>query len=69
MEGMEHPNAKVYRGLRLLSPDGAMITEIDCLADFCRENDLKPTSLCAVLNGRRKSTKGWELANDNIIAS
>ena len=69
MEGMEHPNAKVYRGLRLLSPDGAMITDIDCLASFCRQNDLEPTRLCAVLNGRRKSTKGWKLASDNIIAS
>jgi group I intron endonuclease len=69
MEGMEHPNAKIYQGLRLLSPDGAMITDIDCLASFCRQNDLEPTRLCAVLNGRRKSTKGWKLASDNTIAS
>lgn len=61
MAGMKHPKAKVYRGLRLLSPDGVLITDIDCLADFCRQYNLKPTKLCGVLKGRRKSTSGWSL--------
>ena len=29
---------------------------------ICRLHDLQATKLCAVLKGRRKTTKGWKLA-------
>jgi group I intron endonuclease len=60
--GIAHSNSKVYDNIELLSPNGLVITRIECLADFCRLHDLEPTKLCAVLKGRRKSTKGWKLA-------
>lgn len=60
--GTEHHNSKTYLGLQLIGPDGVVITEIQCLAAFCRLYGLAPTKLCAVLKGRRKSTKGWSLA-------
>ena len=60
--GITHCNSKVYDNIELLSPNGLVITRIECLADFCRLHDLEPTKLCAVLKRRRKSTKGWKLA-------
>lgn len=62
MLGAKHPNAKKYTNIALLSPDNILYTEIDCLADFCRLNNLRPTDLCSVIKGRKKSTKGWKLA-------
>jgi len=60
--GTEHPNSKTYKNIQLLSPDGVIVTEIECLADFCRLHNIQATKLCAVLKGRRKMTKGWKLA-------
>lgn len=42
----------------IISPRGEIIKEKN-ITEFCRQNKLEATNLCKVLNGKRKSHKGW----------
>lgn len=46
----------------IVSPDGIVYSNITNIKEFCGEHSLQSTNLGAVLNGRRKSHKGWKLA-------
>lgn len=56
----EHFAAKKFK---LLSPDGE-IYEGTNITKFCQEHELCKENITAVLNGRRKSHKGWRDADD-----
>jgi len=64
MKGMMHPNAKVYEDIKLIAPDGTIHNRIECLNEFCRHYQLSSSRLCAVLNMRVKTHKGWKLASN-----
>ena len=51
---------KVY--LPLISPEGLVYPSLENVKAFCREHHLQDTNLRLVLNGTRKSHKGWKLA-------
>jgi hypothetical protein len=55
MSGENHPRA---RPVVLISPEGAEY-ELSCYYPFCREHGLDGRNICAVLQGKRKSHKGW----------
>lgn len=61
MAGMKHPKAKVVSGFRLISPNGTIYTSIACVSVFAKEHGLNENLLRWVLNGKRKSHKGWKL--------
>lgn len=46
----------------ILSPEGIVYSNITNIKEFCREHSLQNTNLGAVLNGHRKTHKGWKLA-------
>jgi hypothetical protein len=54
-ENMEHAFAKTYK---FLSPNKEIV-EIYNLEKFCFENNLDPSNMNKVFNGKRKSCKGW----------
>jgi group I intron endonuclease len=47
----------------LVSPEGVIYEHIHNLSVFAKEHDLIPQSLNKVVNGIRKSLKGWKLLN------
>lgn len=49
---------KISKPFKLLSPEGSII-EGRNIRKFCRENNLKPSNICAVIKNKRKSHKGW----------
>lgn len=57
-------NSKIYDLSQnpLIGPNGQIILKIENLAEFCRNHNLG-SGLCAVLNGKYKSSRGWYLAN------
>jgi len=57
--GMEHYKAKIYDNLNLVSPNGELVTRIECLATFCRDNGLQTSNFHHLINGKIKSHKGW----------
>lgn len=42
-----------------LIKDGKIV-EFSCLSHFCRENNLSSGHVCELLQGKRKSVKGWK---------
>lgn len=57
--GIKNPFAKIYDGIKLISPDGTIYTKIECLSTFAKENNLCVAHLCSLLSGKRKQHKGW----------
>lgn len=49
---------KTSRYFELLSPSGELHTGKN-MTDFCRKNNLTPSAVCRVLNGKAKHHKGW----------
>lgn len=49
------------RSAKLTSPTGEII-EVKNVSAFCRENEVKPNSIFALLRGRINCTKGWTRA-------
>jgi group I intron endonuclease len=45
----------------LISPTGEVFTNIDNIKEFAKQHNLQHTNLGAVLNGHRKSHKGWRV--------
>lgn len=43
---------------RLIKDD--KIVEFSCLSHFCKENNLSSGHICELLQGKRKSVKGWK---------
>jgi len=62
MSGVNNPNAKPLAGLKLMDPDGTIHTTIECLTSFAKDHGLSPGHLRSLLQGKRKSHKGWKLA-------
>lgn len=48
----------LHRGGRLIKND--KIVEFSCLSHFCKENNLSSGHICELLQGKRKSVKGWK---------
>lgn len=61
MTGTKHSRMKVYDGLSLLSPEGKLVTRIECLRLFAKEHDLQASNLHHLLTGKIKSHKGWTI--------
>jgi len=56
----EYAAEKLSKPFRLLSPSGEIEEGIN-ISKFCRENDLDRGHISSVLNGKRKSHKGYKL--------
>lgn len=54
-------NLKKGRCVSVRDPHGALHTVVNA-AQFCRDHELQQANFNAVLNGKRKSHKGWTLA-------
>lgn len=54
-------NKSLHKG-GVLEKDG-VIVEFSCIAHFCQENNLSCGHICELLNGKRKSVKGWRKYN------
>jgi group I intron endonuclease len=65
--GLKHPKAKIYENINLQSPNGSLYTKIECAAEFARLNRLNIKNLNQLLNGKRKSHKGWRLLTSNLV--
>lgn len=50
---------------KIISPEGVLYT-INTLGTFAKEHNLHEGNLSSVLNGRRKSHKGWKLAEGEL---
>lgn len=59
--GRNSHNSKNYKNLQLISPEGILFTEIECLTSFCLEYNLQIPNLCKVLQGKRHTHKGWRI--------
>ena len=59
--GIKSPRAKVYSNIKLQSPDNKIYTKVECAAEFARTHDLNIKNFNQMLNGKRKSHKGWKL--------
>lgn len=53
-------NAHRAKEFKLLSPDGSLVLGKN-IKEFAVQNSLNPAHLCAILNGKRKSHKGWKM--------
>ena len=51
---------RIYEHFVLISPDGLQYTRIENIVKFCDIHRLCRPHLLAVLNGKRKSHKGWK---------
>jgi group I intron endonuclease len=58
----EHLGHKTYRGF--VSPQGERVV-ITKLQDFCRKNGLHSVHMHQLINGQRKSHKGWTWGSQN----
>lgn len=47
----------LHKGGKLIKDD--RIVEFSCLSHFCKENNLSTGHICELLQGKRKSVKGW----------
>lgn len=47
----------LYKSGKLIK-DGKIV-EFSCLSHFCKENNLSSGHICELLQGKRKSVKGW----------
>jgi hypothetical protein len=56
----ENISASVAKKYEFTSPDGVAVTVFN-VSKFSLRNDLNPSAMCAVSNGKRKSHKGWSL--------
>lgn len=63
----EESKAKIAKAnskpFQIISPNGSIING-DNLSEFCRQNALNAPLLCAVINGRRRSHKGYVSINN-----
>jgi hypothetical protein len=46
------------KGGAIIAPNGKIV-KFDCLSHFCKENGLSSGHISELLNGKRKSVKGW----------
>ena len=53
-------NAHRAKEFKLFSPDGNLVLGKN-IKEFAVQNSLNPAHLCAILNGKRKSHKGWKI--------
>ena len=58
-DNVRSANAKSYK---LVGPDG-VVTNVFSMRDFCIRNDLSQQNMSKVVNGERKSHKGWVKAD------
>lgn len=49
------------KGYKMTSPDGSVVNVYN-MKDFCRDNGLNDSHMCAVYYGKRKQHKGWTKA-------
>lgn len=54
--GKKRPS--LHKKGRLIKDD--KIVEFSCLSHFCKENNLSTGHICELLQGKRKSVKGWK---------
>lgn len=54
------------REFEIMSPNGDIIKGENVMK-FCRENNLRSSEITSVLNGKRKSHKGWKLPTTKAI--
>lgn len=59
--GAASSNTKVFTNLCLVSPDGILYTQIDCLVVFCQEHNLHYKCMWKVLNRLTASHRKWKL--------
>jgi hypothetical protein len=70
LKGMQNKSGKYdskARGIKhsaLISPTGTVFVDIPNVKQFCEEHNLTATNLGAVLNGKRKSHKGWKVCHE-----
>ena len=48
----------LHKGGKLIKDN--KIVEFSCLSHFCKENNLSSGHICELLQGKRKSVKGWK---------
>ena len=65
--GSENPNSIQYQNIKLVSPQGDVVTSISGLNHFCRIHGLQPYNLSKVLHGKRRSHKGWTLITEELV--
>ncbi len=53
------PKPSLHKGGTLIK-DGNVV-EFTCLSHFCKENGLSSGHMCELLQGKRKTVKGWKL--------
>ena len=53
----------------LVSPDGIEYNIVGSISEFARNNNLHLGNLSSVINGRRKSHKGWKLKESSRVES
>jgi len=64
--GKKHSKELIHKRSRtfsILSPNNQIITGIN-VEEFCRKNNLTPTHILSVINGKQKSHKGWRNIED-----
>lgn len=49
----------LHKGGRLINEKGNII-QFSCLSHFCKEHKLSSGHVCELLQGKRKSVKGWK---------
>jgi len=54
--GSKRPS--LYKSGKLIK--NGKIVEFSCLSHFCKENNLSSGHICELLQGKRKSVKGWK---------
>ena len=55
----ESGKPSLHKGGTVVSPEGKIV-EFSCLSHFCKENNLSSGHICELLQGKRKSVKGWK---------
>jgi len=61
LKGLQHPAAKIYEHLTLISPTGELVFKIECLRAFARLHGLHVSNLHNLLKGKVKSCQGWRI--------
>jgi hypothetical protein len=61
--GINSPKVKIYDlSLNpLVSPTGEIFTKIEGLRSFCKKHNLKNSTLCRILQNKKKINFGWHL--------
>lgn len=57
MAGLKKPS--LHKGGTLVK--NGNVVEFTCLSHFCKENGLSSGHVCELLQGKRKTVKGWKL--------